>query len=183
MSNTINFCGDSFCASQGEDSWTTILARLLGYKICGRGKKGSAYEHAIKTFDSTATATVFCWTETHRIYHPKESLNFGTVEEKRHNCKIHAAAHEYYKYLHTFDQDFERKQRDFFWFDEKVLKRYRGKLVHLFSFPSAVYSFKHGKVIRRPLSLAKAGPTRLYPNHLTKENNVKLANSLYELLA
>ena len=79
MTKTINFCGDSFCANTGEDSWTTILSRLLGYKICGTGKNGASYEHAIKTFDPTATATVFCWTEIHRIYHPVESLNFSLI--------------------------------------------------------------------------------------------------------
>ena len=183
MTQTINFCGDSFCANTGEDSWTTILSRLLGYKICGMGKNGASYEHAIKTFDPTATATVFCWTEIHRIYHPVESLNFGSVAEKKHKCKIHAAAYEYYKYLHSFDRDFERKQRDFYWFDEKVLKKYKGKLVHLFSFENAVYPFKYGKVVKKPLYLAKAGLSSIYPNHMTVENNAKLAKSLYELLA
>ena len=52
MTRTINFCGDSFCASKDKESWTIILSNMLGYKIYGIGKKGTAYEHAIKTFNS-----------------------------------------------------------------------------------------------------------------------------------
>ena len=182
MTQTINFCGDSFCANTGEDSWITILSRLLDYKICGTGKNGSAYEHAIKTFDSKATATVFCWTEPHRLYHPTEHLNRASCEQRKHESKIHAAAYDYYKYLHNFDLVLERKQRDFYWFDEKVFKNYKGKLVHLFSFENAVYPFKHGIVVRKPLYLAKAGLSSIYPNHMTVETNAKLAKFVYKLL-
>ena len=182
MTKTINFCGDSFCANKSSESWTTILSHMLGYEIFGTGKNGTAYEHAIKTFNPKVDVTVFCWTEPHRIYHATESLNMTSVEEKKHKSRVHAAAHEYYKYLHSYEIDFDRKERDFFWFDEKILKHYKGKIVHLFSFENAIYPFKHGVVVRKPLELAKKGFSSIYPNHMTKENNRKLANSIYKLL-
>tara|TARA_B100000519_G_scaffold189596_1_gene188253 strand:- start:559 stop:1116 length:558 start_codon:yes stop_codon:yes gene_type:complete len=182
MTQTINFCGDSFCAHPGDDSWPIILSRLLGYNICGMGKNGTAYEHAIKSFNPKATATVFCWTEIHRIYHPKISLNMKSVEMYKHCSKIHAAGSEYYKHLHSFDFDFERKERDFFWFDEKVLSKYEGKIVHLFCFENAVYPFKYGKVVRTPLYTLKAGLAADFPNHMTIENNKKIAKSIFKLL-
>jgi len=182
MTKTINFCGDSFCENDyDESSWLLQLANLTNHKIIGAGKKGSAYEHAIKTFNPKADVTIFCWTEPHRIYHPTASLNLLSAQTHRDTSKIHAAAYNYFKYLHSNELDYERKQRDFFWFDEKVLKYYKGKLIHLFSFKSAEYPFKHGIIVKKPLELAKAGPSSIYPNHLTKENNVKLAKSLYKL--
>jgi len=182
MIKTINFCGDSFCASRDENSWIVILSRMLNYEIWGTGKNGTAYEHAIKTFHPTATATVFCWTEPHRLYHPTKHLNMASSEQKRHKCRIHAAAHEYYKHIHNPDLMIERKQRDFFWFDEKVLKNYEGKIVHLFSFESAEYPFKHGVIFEKPLVLLKHGLSSIYPNHMTLENNAKLARLVYNLL-
>ena len=182
MTETINFCGDSFCASRDENSWTIILSRMLNYEICGIGKKGTAYEHAIKTFNSSATATVFCWTEPHRLYHPTEHLNMASCEQRKNESKIHAAAYDYYKYIHSFELDFDRKERDFYWFDEKVLKNYKGKLVHLFSYENAIYPFKHGKVVKKPLVLVKHGLSSVYPNHMTIENNAKLARLVYNLL-
>lgn len=182
MTQTINFCGDSFCASKDKESWTIILSNMLGYKIYGIGKKGTAYEHAIKTFNSQAHVTIFCWTEPHRIYHETESINMSSAENKKHKSKIHAVAYEYYKYLHSHDLAVDRKQRDFFWFDEKVLKHYKGKIIHLFSFDSAKYDFNNGIIIRKSLELHNVGDSSIYPNHMTKENNFKLANSLYKLL-
>ena len=183
MLKTINFCGDSYCGNDyDKSSWLLQLAGLLKCKIIGAGKNGSSYEHAIKTFNPDAGITIFCWTEPHRIYHPTVSLNLSSVEEYRHTSKIHAAAHQYYKYLHSFTLDRDRHERDLYWFDEKILKKYKGKIIHLFSFENAVYSFKHGIIVKKPLELAREGPSSIYPNHLTKENNIKLAQSLYKLL-
>ena len=56
---TINFCGDSYCKKAIPEAYTTILAKKLNAKIIGLGAAGSAYEHAIQSFDPSADYTVF----------------------------------------------------------------------------------------------------------------------------
>ena len=42
MAKTINFCGDSFCASPKPDSWVVRLSESLDTNIVGLGESGSA---------------------------------------------------------------------------------------------------------------------------------------------
>ena len=51
MAKTLNYCGDSYCASDDLNSYTTILAALLGVEILGFGQRGGAHETAIRSFD------------------------------------------------------------------------------------------------------------------------------------
>ena len=192
MSKTINFCGDSFCAHPGKDSWPIILSHLLKYKIIGLGKGGVTNEHIMKSFNPDTDITIFCWTDPHRIYHPTIVLNRATIEQNLHTSKIHAAADQYYKYLHSSEIDLERRDRNLFWFEEKILKKYKGKIIHLFSFLNSIYPFKYGKVIDKPLYrlllesgnfTGKTTQDGDYPNHMKKETNAKLAKYLYKLLA
>lgn len=187
MTKLINFCGGSDCANPREDSWPVYLSRLLKYEIIGLGKNGSAYEYAIESFNPKAEITIFCWTEPHRIHHPTEAINMASVEKYRHENKIYAAAHEYYKHLHSFEYDLKRRDRDFYWFDQTVLKNYtkRGKkVIHLFSYHNCVYAFKNGITIRKPLDSLYVEPSspKKYANHMTRESNIALAKSLYKLL-
>lgn len=183
---TINFCGDSYCATDDKlDSWPVLLARLLNYKAMGFGKDGSSYEHAIQTFDEAADATVFCWTEPHRLYHPVKPINTATARDYKDKSNFYAAAHGYYKYLHIEQYHIDRAERDKYWFDNVRLKYYRGKILHLFSFETARYPFKNGVICSRtPLkTIALPGGLDMgYANHLSRENNIKLAESLYKLL-
>ena len=54
MSLTVNFCGDSFCASKNKFAWCHLLSKKINAKIIGLGKSGSAHEHAIKSFNPNA---------------------------------------------------------------------------------------------------------------------------------
>lgn len=181
---TIKFCGDSFCATKdSEHSWPIHLAHLLDCKILGFGKDGAAHEHAIQTFDSNSDATVFCWTDPHRIYNRNHVINFATVEKTLTN-KRNQAAQAYFKYLSDSQYNLDRHQRDMYWFDNVRLKYYKGKIVHLFCYESAFYPFEHGTLSRTPLSAVaiKDDDLNKYANHFTREHNIKLANYLYELL-
>ena len=96
-------CGDSFCklTKNSDVAWTTLLASKLNANIIGYGKSGAAHEHAIKTFDSKADYTIFCWTEAHRLYHVKYPLSIASAENDQHKHRIYGAANVYYKYLHN----------------------------------------------------------------------------------
>ena len=75
---TINFCGDSFACMDGPTEvkllmWQSILAKKLNCTITGTGKSGTAYEHAIRSFDDKTDYTIFCWTDAARLW-TKENI-------------------------------------------------------------------------------------------------------------
>ena len=185
MAKTINFCGDSFCASPKPDSWVVRLSESLDTNIVGLGESGSAHEHAINSFDLSSDYTVFCWTEAHRLYHKEYALNMASVETFKSSSdnEIYHAAHLFYKYLHDFELFEKRQIRDLYWFDHEILKHYKGVCIHMWSFKH-LYTFKYGTTIKHALSHLKArdqtkGDTY---NHLNTENNTLLANKLYNII-
>ena len=182
----INFCGDSFCKSNSEESWTRQLATRLDAEILGLGSSGTALEHAFKTFDPTADYTIFCWTEPHRLYHPKYPINFTRCETEKSNSKLYGAGFVYYKYLHNYEVAEARYVRELFWFDQCVLKEYAGKAIHLFSF-ECLYEFENGVTFFNPLNLRRDVPFALdnskeVANHFSVEQNKQLADELFECL-
>ena len=103
---TIQFCGDSFCASTVSTSYTILLSDMLNASMIGRGRAGSAHEHAIRTFDTSADYTVFCWTESQRLFLADEEMDINLTtatkytEQSRVNTKtknIAKAAFVYFK--------------------------------------------------------------------------------------
>jgi len=178
MAKTINFCGDSFCASESGESWTKILPEMLNHKILGFGKGGSAHEHAIQSFDSSADITIFCWTEPHRLYHPHYALNSASAEEHKKQNNVYAGAFAYYKFVHDFAYAERRQKRELYWFDHKVLSQYSGKIIHCWSFKKN-YEFTSGITFDTPLvDIGKE--TTL--NHMTPEQNYTFANQIHNLL-
>lgn len=179
MAQTINFCGDSFCASIEPSAWTYQLAKLLKCDILGSGNYGAAHEHAIQSFNEEADVTVFCWTEPDRIYHPDVQLNFGTANAFKKTNKIYAAAHAYYKYVHDFEHSKTKQMRELYWFDHEVLSKYSGKIVHCWCFLQT-YDFVHGITFDK--ILFNLNRTEIGVNHLSDEQNYKLAHELYNLI-
>ena len=182
----INFCGDSFCEQACEQSWTTHLANALDAKIVGLGRGGTAHERAFKTFSPSADYTVFCWTEPHRLYNLNYPINVTKCETDKNKSKLYAAGHVYYKYLHNWEVAEERYVRELFWFDQCILKEYKGKAIHLFSF-DCMYEFENGVTFSNPLNLRRDVPFALddgkeVANHFTAEQNKQLADELYECL-
>jgi hypothetical protein len=186
---TINFCGDSFCRSGGvtgyspDLAWTTLLAKQLDAKIIGLGKGGSAHEHAIQSFVDTADYTVFCWTEPHRLWHPKYGINMQTTDSKKKEIRIYGVADLYYKYLHNEAYAISRYQRECYWFENVVLSKYKHKLIHLNSFHNW-YDWTSGIAHQLgPLNSLRTVPGKEaddeIANHLTKQQNEQLADELY----
>ena len=56
----------------------------------------------------------------------------------------------YYMYLYEDDVSKERQVRDLYWFDNEVLSKYKGKIVHCWGF-DVTYEFKNGIMYRAPL--------------------------------
>lgn len=183
MAKTINFCGDSFCVSDHENSWTNILTNLLGYSTFGRGKNGSAHEHAIQSFNPNADITVFCWTEPHRLYHSNYAINMNACDSHRKEIPIYEAAYQFYKQIHELQYFNDRQKRDLYWFDHEVLSKYIGTIIHLWNF-NKTYNFIHGLTVKGcliNLSSTHKENTKIL-NHLSFEQNKLLADKLYKLL-
>ncbi len=157
---TINFCGDSFVPEVKEgDYWHLVLADMLNAKIIGFGRKGSAHEHAMRIFNPDADITVFVWTEHSRVYTKK--IPFGNLTSVETRLKTSTSANWYrpyptnraekfdsllklyYMYLYEDDVAKERQIRDLYWFDNEVLSKYKGKIVHCWGF-DVTYEFKNG---------------------------------------
>src|SRR5210317_2211748 len=97
MPDTIQFCGDSFCADFDEISWTTKLAKKLDAVIVGKGVPGTAHEQVFKTFSLDTTYTVICWTSADRVY----------VEDRPY-AALPSAVRRFHPNL-----EFEKSQRNF----------------------------------------------------------------------
>jgi hypothetical protein len=177
----INFCGGSHCASPKKESWTTLLANKLNAKIIGLGKSGAAHEHAIKSFNSTADITIFCWPNFTRLYNKDYSLTFTTCKEHVNDNKIYKAGYVYYKYLYDHELAKERQIRDLFWFDEKVLTNYTGTILHIWG-TEVLYNFKNGSMAEQ--NTDKKYHTKIRPraNHMTYEDNIKYAAKITSFL-
>ena len=188
---TINFCGDSFCARDASDedklkySWTSLLANKLNYKIIGGGKSGSAYEHAIKSFNDKADITIFCWTDADRIYNEKYAINGKTANEYKDVNSVYKAADYYYNYLHDSSLNKLRYMRELYWFDQVILSKYKGTIIHMWCFHT-IYQFTNGINIPGLLYWfpwsRKGNNKEQIANHLTIQENIKLANKIYKVL-
>jgi len=181
MPKTINFCGDSFCNDIESPSWPYALAHALDCKIVGRGRGGSAYEHAIQTFDDSTDYTVFCWTEPHRLYHREYPLNSLCAKVFKEKNRVYAAAHAYFEYAHDYAYSERRQARELYWFDHEVLSKYEGIILHCWSFEQT-YNFKHGLLFETPLFSLTTRPHDENLNHLSDEENFQLFTQLYKIL-
>ena len=190
----INYCGDSFCASDKHFAWTKQLASKLNAEIVGLGRNGMAHEFAIQSFNEEADINVFCWTEAHRLFYKDYALNFSTVfspasdkhfkEDMRASKNpILGSAYYFFKYLHDIKYFEQRQMRDLYWFDKEILSNYRGVAVHCFCFQNT-YSFENGLTYDTLLNedrsfKAQGGEIE---NHKNELQNTRLANNLFCLI-
>ena len=192
---TIQFCGDSFCAGTVSTSYTVLLSEMLNANMIGRGRSGSAHEHAIRTFNTSADYTVFCWTDSQRLFLADEErdINLSTAErylkdtdDFRHTKTIAKAAFAYFRYIgHKPMQtayNKQRQMRDLYWFDHEVLSKSDSKIIHYFN-KRVTYQFKHGYqmpgTIHDDFNIPSVEHNPHYYNHLSEENNKILAETLY----
>jgi hypothetical protein len=181
MSKTVNFCGDSFCESLDENSWTVQLTQQLNYKMIGRGKLGSAHEHAIQSFNPSADLTIFCWTEPHRLYHKTHRLNMSSCDALRDQNPVYEAGYQYYKYIHDAEHMIQRQKRDFYWFDQEVLSLYSGTCIHLWCYQKT-YQWRKGETVLQSSLSSYAQRFSGSINHFNEQFNSQLSKRIYQYL-
>lgn len=177
---SINFCGDSFLRYDTPESWCTILAKKLNAKIMGFGKSGSAFEHAIESFNPSADITIFSWTDPNRLYHPRYIINYARAEAYKDSNLVLKAAYLYYKLIHDFPSAKDSQIRQLYWFDKTVLSKYKGKCIHLWGFEET-YKFENGKTFLPPLIDLAASEKDQVANHMTVAQNAQFAETMYDL--
>ena len=106
------------------------------------------------------------------------------------------AAYAYYKYLSNIDLELQRQLRDLYWFDNVVLPKYNGIAVHIFCFNNT-YTFTNGISVSdilyqktREYKLLDNNPDyklqdndyEAYANHLTEQENSRLADKIYNII-
>ena len=182
----INFCGDSFCADTGYDSWVSILSAKLSASIVGTGTQGSCHEIAIESFNTSADVTIFTWTHHSRLYNKRRyPMNYnstvrGTFDSVPDNLEWKAGA-AFYKYLYEDSYFIKRQYRDLYWFDHEVLSKYRKPTVHLWCFNNN-YNFVNGLtlngILRNKFNYAQDG----FLNHISPHDNKNLSNLVFKLV-
>ena len=185
IQKTIQFCGDSFCVNTQPQSYLIILANKLNAKIVGTGKSGSAHEHAFRTYKRGVDYTVFCWTQASRLFMPNDhDINFSVSHRFKDMCEMRSAAYNYYIYLHDDDYQILRQSREFYWFDNEVLSKDTGKIIHAFGFDKT-YSFKNGLNLDTAISKTyrwhdkRSHDPDDFMNHLSPKDNELFADYLY----
>ena len=101
--------------------------------------------------------------------------------------RIYAAADLYYRSLHDVKYAIQRFRRECYWFDNAILRNYRGQCIHLDCFYSLYdwnVGIKHSLGIlndRRKRPWEQDSADELSINHLTINQNAVLADELFKL--
>ena len=193
---TIGFFGDSFCASNQDESWCNILQEKLG---CERprwfGQPGRSiwttfmhFNHLIK-MDRVPHVSVFCWTEPYRLYHPSLILSANTEPLEGVDPKVYEALEDYWKYLHNYDKDEMSYEYALRHYDEHVLSKVDGEVIQMWSFrpfetadKDAGITLTSGTFIDESMYAFSGGKEawgRGTINHMTIEQNQQWADKVY----
>ena len=193
---TIGFFGDSFCASNQDESWCNILQEKLG---CERprwfGQPGRSiwttfmhFNHLIK-MDRVPDVSVFCWTEPYRLYHPSLILSANTEPLEGVDPKVYEALEDYWKYLHNYDKDEMSYEYALRHYDEHVLSKVDGEVIQMWSFrpfetadKDAGITLTSGTFIDESMYAFSGGKEawgRGTINHMTIEQNQQWADKVY----
>jgi hypothetical protein len=193
---TITFYGDSFCASDTQDSWCVILAELLNCKIKRFGVGGSSiwtsflnFEKDQKTND-LADYMIFCWTDETRLYHPTLPLTPNNKPILGTDINIWQSAQNYYKYLSFKEKDTIAYRYALQFFDQNVLKKYDKDrvIVHMWSMMPQQINLDSGIFINESCLIHswdgnvnyQGTPDLNLINHMTKTQNKTWAEKIYE---
>ena len=85
-------------------------------------------------------------------------------------------------YLYEDDVSKERQIRDLYWFDNEVLSKYNGQIIHLFGF-DVTYKFKNGITYDTPLyDIARSDPSLPRIGKFSVSKAKFLANEVYNLI-
>jgi len=196
---TIGFFGDSFCAGREPESWCVLLANRLDAKIVNWGEPGRSiwstfmrFNHRIND-NNVPDYNIFCWTEPYRLYHPKHTLSANTEPLEGVDPRIYKALDDYWVYLHDYDKDEMAYEYALRYYDQNVLSNVEGEIVQMWSFrpfetagKDAGIKLTTGTFIDESMfSFSKSegekdgwGVGTI--NHMTKEQNQKWAQKVYQ---
>lgn len=200
--NDILIVGDSWC---GERDKSVYWPNQLLYKLTnisegiprGRGFHGCAWWSTRNRLFSElnskpAKVVIVIHTEANRI--PSDTNKPITIRmalesesSKNFNNDINKAALNYYNYLYSANFHNWAEYQWFIELDKFLAKKQVEKVIHLYGVskhPKQKYTFKHGVTIDQSLCRyhKKNTPAMRYPNHLTYENNQRLASFLFNLI-
>ena len=196
---TIGFFGDSFCASNQDESWCNILQEKLGCsKIRWFGEPGRSIWSVMFRFNrliqqgQVPDISVFCWTEPYRLYHPKLILSANTEPLDGVNPDIYKTLDDYWKYLHNYDKDEMSYEYALKYYDQNVLSEVKSEIVQMWSFKpfetagkDAGIKLTTGTFIDESMYEFSGGKNswgRGEINHMTKQQNKQWAEKVYERL-
>jgi hypothetical protein len=159
----IGFFGDSFVMEESNPhSWyhnyDTYIRRLKKHynaDIVNLGIGGSSYwDLMLKQFppflDNLPDVTVFCWTDSSRIYDPEvRNINMWTAStnlikdfqlNKLLKYKKYKAAKDFFEHLHDHDKADREMVSALYYFDREVLApiQDKTKIIHLWSFGKGI---------------------------------------------
>ena len=196
---TIGFFGDSFCAGRESESWCVLLANKLDAKIVNWGEPGRSIWSTFMRFNdriknvNVPDYNIFCWTEPYRLYHPKHTLSANTEPLEGVDPKIYKALDDYWVYLHNYDKDEMAYEYSLRYYDQNVLSKVNGAIVQMWSFrpfetagKDAGIKLTTGTFIDESMfSFSKSGGEKDgwgvgTINHMTKEQNKKWAQKVYQ---
>ena len=201
---TIGYFGDSFCANTTHNSWTIKLADALSCDITNFGVDGSSIWTPIIEYNkrhkegTLPDIVIFCWTNPHRMYHPKQPATLSWALENSSN--LSDAIKKYFTYLWFDEKELLNYKYTLEHFDQHVLSAFDGKILQIFStspndnnLPVAV-DLKKGFINNFSLlnfsgltldEHAKSVKLRdeTFINHMTAEKNSDLADYFYKKLA
>ena len=126
---TIGYFGDSFCASEREDSWCIKLADKLGCRPTHFGRGGASIWHTFMEYEKLQFKNqlpdyiVFCWTEPYRLYHRELPIAKGAVPIPGKDENIYKAADMYYVYLQDYKKEELAYSYALQWFDRHILSQ------------------------------------------------------------
>ena len=196
---TIGFFGDSFCASNRDDSWCNILAEKLGIdRPRWFGKSGASiwsvffqYNRLIAE-NNVPDISIFCWTEPYRLHHEKYALSLNVDPVDGADPKMYKALDDYWVHLHHQYKDEMAYEMSLKYYDRHVLSTVNSKIVQM-------WSFKPFETADRPMGLqlttgafidesmfafsksagVKDGWGVGTINHMTSEQNQQWAEKVY----
>jgi hypothetical protein len=197
--------GDSWCAERtGDNHWPKIFTNKITEKHelepRGKGFPGASWWSVRKRLLEELSykpikLLILCHTEANRIPSDYDyGYNYWSVLENQHRGERFDAAVKYFEHLHSLDYYRWCQLR---WFDEvdSIIKENNiEKVIHLHCFPDmfwknskdsiATYKFKTGITIQDALYnyRDKTLNPKKFPNHLTDEQNYKLAKILTKLI-
>jgi hypothetical protein len=196
-SNDIVILGDSFCEHRAEDwTWPGRLMSLLTGEFSiprGAGFGGAAWwstrQRLLQEMKDPPKVLILCHTQQDRIHSDKNlGLNSGVAlgslpVKGSDDPEVTKAVKYYYRYLHSYEY---HEWAMLAWFKEldSIVKDIP-VVIHLpgFKFTNTEHKFETGVTVYPCLNdLVDSNASESIRNHFTREQNLDLANMLYNII-